>query len=47
MITSLSLLEYAETESEIVGVGISLIVLNFGMYFGIPLVAIIGIKKRF
>jgi hypothetical protein len=47
MIISLSLMEHADSESEILGIGISLIVLNFGMYLGLPLVAIIGIKKRF
>ncbi len=47
MITSLSLMEYAESESEVLGIGISLIVLNLGMYFGIPLVTVIGMKKRF
>jgi hypothetical protein len=47
MITSLSLMEYAETESEVLGIGISLIILNIGMYVGIPVVAIVGIKKKF
>ncbi len=47
MITSLSLMENAETESEVLGIGISLIALNLGMYLGIPAVVIVGIKKRF
>jgi len=45
MITSLSLMEYAETESEVLGIGISLIILNVGMYFGIPVVVIMRIRK--
>ncbi len=47
MITSLSLMENAETESEVLGIGISLIILNLGMYIGIPAVVIVGIRKRF
>ena len=47
MITRLSLMENAETESEVLGIGISLIALNLGMYLGIPAVVIVGIKKRF
>jgi hypothetical protein len=45
MITSLSLMENAETESEVLSIGISVIVLNLGMYLGIPAVVIIGIRK--
>jgi len=45
MISSLSLMENAETESEVLGLGISLIILNLGMYLGIPAVVIVGIKK--
>ena len=47
MISTLSLMENANSESEILGIGISLIILNLGMYLGIPAVVIIGIKKRF
>ena len=47
MITSLSLMENANSESEVLGIGISLIVLNLGMYLGVPAVVIVGIKKRF
>ena len=46
MISSLSLMENADSESEVLGIGISLIILNFGMYLGIPAVVIIGIRKR-
>ena len=49
MISSLSLLNYADMDSEVevLGYGISLILLNVGMYLGIPAVVIIGIRKRF
>ena len=47
MITSLSLMENANSESEVLGIGISLIILNLGMYLGIPAIVIIGIRKRF
>ena len=47
MISTLSLMENAESESEVLGIGISLIILNLGMYLGVPAVVIVGIKKRF
>ncbi len=49
MITSLSILNYVDmnSESEVLGYGISLILLNLGMYLGVPAVVIVGIKKRF
>ena len=47
MISSLSLMENANSESEVLGYGISLIILNLGMYLGVPAVVIIGIRKRF
>ncbi|MBI1663369.1 MAG: peptidylprolyl isomerase [Nitrosopumilus sp.] len=45
MITILSLMDYAETESEVLPIGLSLIVLNIGMYFGLPVIVIMKIKK--
>ena len=47
MITSLSLLHYVDMDSEeqVLGYGISLILLNIGMYVGIPAVAVIGIRR--
>ena len=47
MISTLSLMENAESESEVLGLGLSIIALNLGMYIGIPAVVIIGIRKRF
>jgi hypothetical protein len=36
-----------DSESEVLGYGVSLILLNLGMYLGIPAVVIVGIKKKF
>jgi len=49
MISSLSILNYVDMDSEIevLGYGISLILLNIGMYVGVPAIVVIGIKKRF
>ena len=48
MLTSLTLLNYVEvdTEEEMLGYGISLILLNIGMYFVTPAAAIIAIKNK-
>ena len=45
MITSLSLMENAESESEVLSIGISVIALNLGMYLGIPAIAVVGISR--
>jgi len=47
MITSLSILNYVDVDSEVevLGYGISLIVLNAMMYVGIPAIVIMRIKK--
>jgi hypothetical protein len=45
MISSLSLMENAESESEILSIGISVIVLNLGIYLGVPAIVIAGIRK--
>jgi len=49
LITSLSILNYVDmdSEAEVLGYGISLILLNIGMYVGIPASVIIGIRKKF
>jgi plastocyanin len=49
MISSLSILNHVDmdTDAEVLGYGISLILLNVGMYVGIPAIAIVGIRKRF
>ncbi len=47
MITSLSILNYVdmESEAEVLGYGVSLIVLNAMMYVGIPAIIIMKIRK--
>jgi peptidyl-prolyl cis-trans isomerase B (cyclophilin B) len=47
MLSSLSIMENANSESEVLGLGLSVIALNLGMYLGVPAVVIIGIKKKF
>jgi len=47
MISSLSLMENANSESEVLSIGISVIALNLGMYLGIPAIVVVGIRKRF
>lgn len=46
MLTTLSLMDYADSESEVLGIGISLIILNLGMYVGVPIIAILRIRKK-
>jgi len=47
LLTSLTLLQYADidSESEMLGYGIGIILLNIGMYFGIPAVFIMKFRK--
>ena len=47
MISSLSLMENAESESEVLSIGLSVIALNLGMYLGVPAIVIVGIRKMF
>ncbi len=46
MLYTLSIMENANSESEVLSIGISIIALNLAMYIGIPAIVIIGIKKR-
>jgi len=46
MISSLSLMDNANSESEVLGLGLSVIALNLGMYLGVPAIVVIGIRKR-
>ena len=46
MISSLSLMENANSESEVLGIGLSVIMLNLGMYLAVPAVVIVGIRKN-
>ena len=47
LLTSLTLLQYADidSESEMLGYGIGIILLNIGMYFVAPAVLVMKIKK--
>ena len=49
MISSLSILNYVDMDSEesVLEYGISLIILNLGMYFVVPAIVIVGIRKKF
>jgi len=47
MLSTLAIMENAESESEVLSLGISIIVLNLGIYFAIPAIVIVGIRKRF
>ena len=38
-------MENAESESEVLGLGISVIMLNIGMYLGVPAVVVVGIRR--
>ena len=48
LLTSLTLLQYADidSESEMLGYGIGIILLNIGMYFIAPAVLIMKVKKN-
>ena len=49
MISSLAIMESAETESEVLGLGLSVIALNLGMYIGLPafgIVKVIQLRKN-
>ena len=47
MLSTLSILNYVDvnSESEMLGYGISLIILNLGMYFAAPAIVILGFRK--
>jgi len=49
MISSLSILNHVdmEADAEVLGYGISLILLNIGMYVEVPAIVVVGIRKRF
>ncbi len=46
MLSTLSIMEIADSEEEVLGLGISVIALNIGMYLGIPAIVIVGIRKK-
>ncbi len=47
MLSSLAIMENANSESEVISLGLSVIALNLGMYLGVPAVVIVGIRNKF
>ncbi|QLH10080.1 peptidylprolyl isomerase [Nitrosarchaeum sp. AC2] len=47
MLSTLSIMTLADSEAEVLGLGISVIALNFGMYFVAPIIIIHKIRKKF
>ncbi|AFS80116.1 Ig family protein [Candidatus Nitrosopumilus koreensis AR1] len=45
LLSSLSIMEFAESESQVLGYGIGVILMNVGMYFVAPVMLFYGIKK--
>ena len=45
LLLSLSIMEYAESDSEVLGYGIGVILMNIGMYFVAPAMLFYGIRK--
>ena len=46
MISTLSLMESAETESEVLGLGLSVIALNLGMYIAAPALVAMKVNQQ-
>ena len=48
LLTSLTLLQYADidSESEMLGYGIGIILLNIGMYFVVPAILVVKVRKK-
>jgi len=48
LLTSLTLLQYADidSESEMLGYGIGIILLNIGMYFVVPAILVMKVRKK-
>ena len=45
LLSSLSIMSYAESESQVIGYGIGVILMNIGMYFAAPVMLFYGIRK--
>jgi len=45
LLSSLSIMEYAESDSEVLGYGIGVILMNIGMYIAVPAMLFYGIRK--
>ena len=47
MLSTLAIMENAESESEVLGLGLSVSALNIGMYLGLPAILLVQIRKKF
>ena len=47
MLSSLAIMDGAESESEVLGLGLSVIALNLGIYIGLPAIVLVQIRKKF
>ncbi len=45
MLSSLTIMENADSESEVLGLGLSVIALNLGMYIGVPAFGILKLYQ--
>ncbi|ABX12127.1 CFI-box-CTERM domain-containing protein [Nitrosopumilus maritimus] len=45
LLSSLSVMKYAESESQVLGYGVGVILMNIGIYFAVPAMLFFGIKK--
>ena len=45
MLYTLAIMEGADSESEVLGLGLSVIALNLGMYIALPAIVVVGIRK--
>ena len=45
MLSSLAIMENADSESEVLGLGLSVIALNLGMYIGLPAFGILRLYQ--
>jgi len=46
LLASLTIMDHVESESEVLGFGLSVIVLNLGMYIAAPAMMFYGISKK-
>ena len=47
IITEIPIPNTSDSEFEVLRIGISVIMLNLGMYLGVPAIVIVGIRKKF
>lgn len=47
MLSTLSIMEYADSESEVLGYGIGVILMNLGIYFAAPTIVVYAIRNQF